>query len=487
MKKLPNPKPTVASLFVVIAVIFGVYFTFSTPLLWGADETTQLGRAYQVSQGHVKPKFFGIFHGGGYGGYIPNNLLQLISYVNNDLTTHTRLNSNGVGEVNNPNGYHIYASKKLGPATTAYIFSNTAPYSPLAYIPSALGLRVGSALKLDIGNTIYLARLFDLATYVLLVWLSLRSLRKYKTKWIIFVIALLPMTLFQSAMITADGPTNATSLLLVALVIKGLLSKTELSLAEKILLGLATIGLPLLKPTYFPLSFLVLLIPSARLGISKRAAVVIKLVVLSLSLGLFTAWSYEARNITNSVRLVIPGSVWSTIDPTSQEHFLLHHPISYLATIFRTLILNDNAMFNQFFGLLGFNYVQIPGVSIAASFVAMLVALFMTDDLERRKTKITILAFLAAIVVCAGLMFTTFYITLTSVSGTVVGGIQGRYFIPLATPLLFFLGLLAMKFGLRPKEELDYGLYARLSYFIVMLVIGSLILGAAKYHYVTFG
>ena len=487
VRKLQRPKPTAASLFVAIAVIFGVYFSLSTPLLWGADETTQLGKAYQVSQGHIRPEFFGIFHGGGYGGHIPNSLLNLIDHVNSNLTTYTRVNSNGVGQVNNPSSYHIYASQKIGTATTPYVFSNTAPYSPLAYIPSALGLRLGTILKLDIGDIIYLARLLNLAACILLIWLALRSLRAYKAKWIIFVVALLPMTLFQSAMITADGLTNAASLLLVALVIKGLLSKTKLSLAEKLLLGLTVIGIPLLKPTYLALSFLALLIPSTCFGVSRKASNLAKLVVLGVSMSLFAAWSYEVRNVTDAVRLVIPGPVWSTINPTSQEHFLIRHPVSYIATIFRTLMLNDNSMFNQFFGLLGFNYVQIPGASIVASFVAMLLALLIADDVDKKKAKTTITAFLAAIAICVLLMFTTFYITLTSVGGTVIGGIQGRYFIPLAAPLLFGLSLLATKLGLRPKEALDHGLYRRTSCLIVILVVLSLALGAAKYHYITFG
>lgn len=485
MKKRIAPHLNAHNAFMIIAIVFGLFFLRTTPLLWGADETTQLGRAYQVSQGHVQPELFGIFHGGGYGGQMPQAFINLIYYVNEDITTHSRENSNGVGQVNNPSGYKALAAQKIGPPKTLYVFSNTAPYSPLVYAPSALGLRLGIAGGFDVGNTIHLARLFDLLSYILIIGLALKSLRRTNIKWIIFAVALLPMSLFQASIITADSLTIAVSLLLVALAAKGFLTDDDFTKSDKVLLALSIISLPLLKPTYLPLIFLVLLIPGKKLSKSYQVANTFKSILLFASICFFGFWSYETRNITDTLRLVIPGPVWDTINPKQQEHFLIRHEFSYLLTIARTFLIYDNAYFTQFFGLLGFNYVAIPAVSIIASFISLILALVLSSGIKQRVSKMKLTSIFVVVAASVLFMLTTFYITLSTVGTTVIGGLQGRYFIPLAAPTLLGLGLLIPRIKI---SSADYKkLYRHATVLLVALIVFSLTLSAIKYYYFTFG
>ncbi|HUD10548.1 MAG TPA: DUF2142 domain-containing protein [Candidatus Saccharimonadales bacterium] len=481
MKKNIIARCNAHSLFVVIALVFGLVFVFATPLLWGADETTQLGRAYQVSEGHVQPEFFGIFHGGGYGGQMPAAFIKLIDYVNNDIT-HPKPNALGIHQVNSTAAYKTLGAQKIGPATTPYVFSNTAPYSPLAYAPSAVGLDVGHLLQLRVGEAIHLARLFGLLVYVALIWFGLKVLQKSRVKWIIFTVALLPMSLFQASMITADSITIAMCLLLVALVLKGLFLAGPFRRADIIMLCLSVVTVPLLKPTYLPLIFLALLIPDAKLSIKSSLARLLKGAPILAGLLFFGLWSFETRHITDTLRLVIPGTVWSTINPSLQEHFLIRHPLSYMGAIVRTFILYDNAYFNQFFGLLGFNYIQIPAVSIAASFLSLIMALLVSENVREKLSKLKVASIFVVVLASVLFMLTTFYITLTSVGGGTIGGLQGRYFIPLAAPLLLGIALLL------PKLRIAYTkvAYRQAASLLVALVVVSLTISMIKYYYFTF-
>lgn len=482
MKRNILEKINAQNTFVITALFFGFIFVFFTPLLWGADETTQLGRSYQISQGHVQPQFFGIFHGGGYGGQMPSSFIKLILYVNNDLT-HPNTNIYNVGQVNKPSSYRSLGDQKIGPPNTAYVFSNTAPYSPVAYIPSSLGLKIGISLKLDVAKTIHLARLLSLLSYIAIIWYGIRALRNSRTKWIIFTVALLPMSLFQASMITADSLTIAVSLLLVSLVLKGFISSKRLEKTELTLLSLSVIAIPLLKPTYLPLIFLILLIPNRRISETIKNARLFKVLPLLVGIILFAIWSYYTRNITDTLRLVIPGNVWNTINPTLQEHFLLRHPLSYIVAVFRTFILYDISFFTQFFGLLGFNYVQIPAVSLIASFLSLILATLVSENLREQISNSKIVIFILIILTSIAFMLTTFYVTLTSVGGGAIGGIQGRYFIPLAAPTIFVIASLTPKIRLAINKIA----YRQATAIIVGLVVFSLTLSVIKYYYFTFG
>jgi uncharacterized membrane protein len=486
IKRHIYPKVRTHNIFIVIALIFGLFFVYNTPLLWGADETTQLGRAYQVSEGQFHPKFYGIFHGGGYGGQVPAVFVKLVGYVNSNLTG--GIGSNGIAQVRNPKGYAAIGSQKIGPPTTSYVFSNTAPYSPLAYLPSAIGIKAALLMKWDVSKMIHLARVLDLLFYIAIIWWALKSLSNSSLKWIIFTVALLPMTLYQASIITADVLTNAICLLIVALFMKGLLTTLEFSKTDRVLLALSVLSLPLLKPTYLPLIFLVLLIPDAKIYrfSNKNSVIYIKIAFIALSLCLFGFWSYETRSITDTLRLVIPGPVWDTINPRLQEHYLIHHVFSYIVTILRTFILYDNAYFTQFFGLLGFNYVAIPAAAIVASALALILAVVIANPSQRLIiSKLRISTIFLIVAVCLGFMLTTFYITLSSVGGDYIGGLQGRYFIPLAAPTM--AGLALLKPRLRINKVDTVKLYGRATKILVALTVISLSLSALKFYYLTFG
>ena len=180
-----------AVLFIFLALIFGLFFVFKTPPLWGADETTHFARAYQITQGQIISSKVDV----GYGGEIPTSALKLIQYVDNDISSNTNQVIAGVKWVDNPAGYKPIVTQPINGPKSQYGFSNTAPYSPFAYLPSVIGLKIAEIFKLDLGNSITLARITGLSLFIMAIAWVIWSMKLSRSKWMVFTVALLPMTL----------------------------------------------------------------------------------------------------------------------------------------------------------------------------------------------------------------------------------------------------------------------------------------------------
>jgi uncharacterized membrane protein len=473
------------TVFVAIALFFGLLFVYSTPPLWGADETTHFGRMYQVSQGHIFSEFYGTNrHGGGYGGKVPQNANDLIHYVNKDLTDDSkRIAQSDFGgvRVDDTYAYNRYTKQKIGAPTTDYVFSNSTQYSPISYLPSAFGFKVAAVLRLNLGEAISSARLFNLLFYVACIAGALYILRASKLKWIIFTVALLPMTLFQASIITADTATNAVALLLIAVVAKAFVSTKRLTTGELIVLASTVATLPILKPTYLPLIFIILFIKSDRLPQRARTFKAISIIAGIL---LFGVWTLCTSDMIDTVRLVLPGPEWNLIHPELQKTYMLHHPLAFVAAFIRTFVAYDNAYLNQLFGLLGFNYVQIPAFSMVASAASLVLAYLVADNQKRYQvSKRDLLLSWGLILGSILFIFATFYITMSVVKSPLINGVQGRYFIPLLAPAMVLAALVPGRSLSLPKTA---SVYRNVTVMLCVLPVISLLLAYLKLFYFTY-
>lgn len=482
MKQFLQTKCTVHILFIVISVFFGLFFVFVTPLLWGADETTHVGRVYQISQGHVSPeKVHEGYSGYGYGGTIPSNLMEVINYVNYDFNVNTHQVIAGVKYVDNPSQYRIFANLPLSGRQVQYNFSNTAIYSPISYIPSVIGFKVAEIFKLHIGPSIWLGRICDLAFYIAVLAFVLRALRAFRVKWVIFAIALLPMTLYQASIITADTVTNALAFAIVGLVLKALLSKDRLTKAETIVLALSALALPVAKPSYLFISLIAILVPVTKIPVRHYKRFILPIAIV-LGLLALVVWQYETRYLSNASKWIIAGVVpwWTQIDSGGQIKYILGHPLSIVVDFVRTTILNDIDWFTGMFGRLGFDYVQVPAMAIIASISALVMSAVGSETMPmRRKHQLFIGAVMIATTVT---MFAIFYVTISAVGMSTIQGIQGRYFLPLL-PVAALL-LLTMT---RTRLAFTKDSYRRFTAALTCLVIFSLLVSAIKFYYITWG
>lgn len=415
--------------FAVIATVFGALFTVLTPPFWGHDEITQFGRAYQVAHGGVFPQRIADDRGVAYGGQIPVSVDALMGYAFHDYNDNP---DEPDAMVADPGAYDRLGDAEISSATKPMWFTNTAAYSPVPYVPAAVGIRLGEALGLNVGGLHLLTRQAGLLVYLAVVGFALYSLRERRSQWLVFTVAVLPIALFQAGTVTADTLTNALAIMVSALLLKALFVGDRLRPVETGALLAATIALPLSKPTYVLLAMLVVVVPADRLGFSGKLEL-IPWAFAATGGALFLAWTKIAAPTGEGMGLMRPPHQWYEVRPGDQLKGIIGDPVQFVHTFGESIALRDHRWFNQFFGELGFAYVDVPAISMLACLIAFAVSFGIADRMSAvtatfRRTLIVALTVLASV----AMIYVTLYMSFTPVDFYIIDGVQGRYFVPLA-------------------------------------------------------
>lgn len=412
--------------FTLLAVVFGAIFSVLTPAFWGHDELTQFGRAYQVSDGGFLPTEIDDDRGVSYGGTVPATIHRAMNLAFDDYTNNP---PEPAPMVQDESKYDAVLSAPVeGPDETVW-FTNTAAYSPVPYIPAALGIKIAQGLNLDVGGLNLLTRLAGLAAYVVVVAFGLRALRHHRIQWLAFTVALLPIAAFQAGTITADTLTNAVALLMSALIVKGLFLGVQLNKVETGALLASVIALPLCKPTYVLLAMLVLVIPTANLALGRRLRWLPALFT-AVGVALFLAWTKISSPTTEGMGLMRTQQYWHSVVPGDQMKGVLQHPFHFLEVAFDSVMRRDQEWFTEFFGKLGFAYVTVPALSIVACIVALVLSFGIAERFDASHRRVAIVA--VAVVASIAMIYGTLYLSFTPVGYFIIDGVQGRYFVPLA-------------------------------------------------------
>ncbi|MEU8895044.1 DUF2142 domain-containing protein [Nocardia sp. NPDC048505] len=418
--------------FAVLVTIFGAAFAVSTPPFWGHDEITQFGRAYQVAHGGFLPERIEDRRGVSYGGDVPVSITELMGYALTDYTTNPQEPDPMVYD---PADYDRFKRAAISTEVEPVWFTNTAAYSPVPYLPAALGIRVAELLDLNVGGMIMATRLAGLAVYLALVGFGLWALRARRVQWLVLAVALLPIAVFQAGTVTADTMTNALAIMVSALLVKALFLGDRLGRAETAALLAAAILLPLSKPTYVLLALLLVLIPVRRFAFGseepKRWQRIVPIAFAGVGAICFAIWTKIAGPTTEGMGLMRPEHQWKSVRPGDQLSGILGDPIGFVDVFGDSIAYRDQRWFIQFFGELGFAYIDVPALSIVACLLAFAVALGIADRMtasDRWRTWVVALTVAASV----AMIYVTLYMSFTPVDYYIIDGVQGRYFVPLA-------------------------------------------------------
>jgi hypothetical protein len=318
--------------------------------------------------------------------------------------------------------------------------ANTAAYSPVAYLPSALGLGVAILMGAKPHAAIIAGRLANTLAYALIGALALWLARRGR---LVLLVALsLPMTVWLAGSCSQDGVVIALSVIGAALLLREGRAAFWCGCVALAVLALQ-------KPPFLPLAILPLVVP----GRFDRGAWIGRLggaVAVALPAIL---WSVAVAAMV-SVPLLPgspyrPGPLWPG-DPSrlfrsavasAQLSVLLHHPLQVallpVTTGWRAL----PSLWLQFMGVLGHLSIRLPRLLYTLWTAAILsgLARLATEASARPAAWISPAAAFVGILGSAELIFLSLYVTWTPVGMDRIDGVQGRYFIPLLPMLLFVL------------------------------------------------
>lgn len=443
--KLSINKKKIENQFAFWAIIIGLFYVFIMPIGFAPDEANHFRRAYEVSLGHLVSSK-SVDNVG--GRKLPSSINDVFSFkVTKDKY------KDMFKLVNKKNDKKEFQT-----------FANTSLYSSICYFPQAIGILVGRILHLPMIFIVYLARLFNLAIWIAIIYFAIKYIPI--SKYALALIAFAPISMQAAASCQADALTNAVAFALIAFTLSKIESKKKITPKESIIVSILTILMSMCKIVYLPICLLLYLIPKECFKDKKDKFIKISLLALFVIL-------------INVIWLAISSSYLiefqEGVNSAKQVHLILTHPIYYVNVLFSTY--NQNFLYYYMTSLgqyLGYFHIQL------SDFYIFFYSIFIiyTFICENNKKKLIIdikskLLFVFILVTCILLISTSLYVQWTSVGANLISGIQGRYFIPLI-PLMLLL--------LNTKEidsKKDNGLYV----FILICMINLYSLEAIMAYY----
>ena len=185
--------------FLVISTVIGLLFAVYNPFWNYLDENTHYFRSYAISEGYWHD---GKDENGAYGGNLPANfddsLIVTLSpinyYANADILSAP------------------YSSEKEW-YTTPYMSS----VLPFDHMIAAIGIKIGTLLRLPIVCVVLLARLTDLVFYIALSYVAIRRMHYYKI--VFFTMATIPLATYLAGACSQDAVHISSTFLFLAILL----------------------------------------------------------------------------------------------------------------------------------------------------------------------------------------------------------------------------------------------------------------------------
>jgi Predicted membrane protein (DUF2142) len=407
------------SVFLALAVTFGLAVLMANPPFQAPDEWENFYRAFQVSEGTM----VGQKLEDSAGGELPANLGFAAVPMSLAFHTDRKMTRAILDQMRKP----PFLDWSIAPRGF-FDFRHVVLYAPVGYLPQATGILLGRTLSIGDLGVMYLARLGGFAACVGLGYAALRRMPRHR--WSLMLILLVPMNLYLMGSIAQDGLLTGVAVLLVAL-----LARLAVDPGRRpgwremaVILILAAV-LPIAKFVYLPLAALAPLLVLPRLPAWWAKACFATAFVLVCLLPVW-AWSHVISS------LYIPGRRDIPLDPVAQLHYVAREPLTFLLLVGRTLRAKGLDVCQMFVGSLGWVDTVMPKWFYGTYGLGLLGCLLLESGESSRVRWWHRLAMLGAILGGVFLIYLAMYANWNSVgSQSIIEGIQGRYFLPLA-PLL---------------------------------------------------
>ena len=426
IKKYINKLSNTHCLFIFIALIFGIVFVFMTPPLWGPDEVVHFARSYQISEGNLTKNQVSINGQKSYGGGLPESLVSLNSLKDADINDRK---SGETSQVDSLSEYSVVGGIPLvRDKVVANPFGNLA-YPTITYIAPAVGIAIANLAHPSILPLMYVARLMTLMLYIILTFVSLYILRKSSLRWLVFVVALLPSTLYQASVVSADPLITSLCFVLLSLFYYITHEKKQIRCQYTVFITLIALFIAFLKPPYL---LLLLILPFLHINASTH-----RWNRLFLRIGIPILSALVAFFVVSGLGLN-PSTAPPGVNFSAQLHWIICNIFSYVTIIVNSFLLID--WIPQIVGLFGSSFIYIPMPLIYVLLFLLAIATFIkldSDSYSENETKITTVAYIGFSIACIVAIITTLFLAYTRVGAGLVSGVQGRYFIPILVFLMY--------------------------------------------------
>lgn len=310
-------------------------------------------------------------------------------------------------------------------------YTNTRYQSVIPYLPSSIMISFARTLGLSPLVLVLLGRFVNLLIVISLCYYAIKIIPSFKR--VLFIVALFPIFLQQSAAINMDYLTNSIALLIISYIfyLKG--KADFITNKELILLNFIAFVFAFCKFGYFPILLLVLLIPNDRFK-NKKIAIIMKSLIIIVP----SAISY----------IVGMSSGMKKDTPYYTFNYALQHPIDSMKVYFNTALWRlDLDLFRGMFDGFGVSTKWNKPLILAIICIIYVLLISIKDDKDvplnkKHKFGLLILCFAIIFIVYSAMFFGWTYL-----GAEVIDGLQPRYFIPAI--ILLYIVLTNNKFTLK--------------------------------------
>ena len=338
-------------------------------------------------------------------------------------------------------------------------FTNTAVYSPVFYLPAALGLWLGRHFDLTVLQSLTLARLANAAVAITLGAAGI--VLAAESAPILFALLCLPMSLALMANVSQDGGMLGCAALAAGLAC----AAHESRMPPAWLLALLSVAVGLVciaRPPYLPFAILPFLVPAGSRG--QRVAAVLSIVAATL------AWSaFATSQAMGDLRPDHPQT-----NAGGQVRWMAQHAGELGPIVLRSLRVNAAGLLDGFIGRLGWLDVPLSWAYIVLAACVVLVAAFGSAGRAKPAGGAVVASLVAAALASVVLIELVQYVTWTDVGAPLVSGVQGRYFLPVAiltVPALSYLPVFGAAARVRPALIAGLALFPIVSTGLVMRAV----------------
>lgn len=409
--------------FIILWCAFSLLYICSNTMYNVPDETHHFYRAYEISNGHMVSE---MNEAGTVGG-------RDLPFVDTGFS---------------PKYWQTFKDSldaRLSEKVMFRGFSNTALYAPVSYIPQAIGIFLMRLITDRIAFITYAGRCANWFCITLILFYAIKILPFGKE--FLSLILLMPMNLHEAFSMAPDGMVVAVSTFLIAFVMHlRYIQKKRMTFLQIVLIYVLAIVISLYKIVYIPFCLIFLLIPKERFGGIKPMLIHAMIVACSVIL-VSIVWLQICNKFLTHVGA----------NSSLQIVNILHHPIWYCTTIFRTYSILTLQLFHQMIGS------TLGQLTIGTNTFMVIVYIYIMFDklsfgyhsIMKKGNGYERWMFGIVIVTIIMLISTSIYVQWTGLGEKMISGLQGRYFIPLLLPLYFVMS--NMDYGkIQGKEYLSF-------------------------------
>jgi hypothetical protein len=409
-----------ALVFALLSFVFGAAISVVVPPLRGPDEIAHFLRIYSYARGGLLPL---TEVDGRKGIFVDRELYTQLSFFKDAGERFGRNREQGLryGEI-----MKEYPRRGGGTfdgaeqATKFMPFAGTEGYNPVAYAPYVLAAAIGNLLALDFPNMLLLMRFLGLITFTVVAAYAIK--RTPTLKWAFAFIAMLPVSIYNRSVLSADGAALSYAMVITALCFSAV-QRYGPPWERSLWMTLCALSK---QPQ---IVFVVLELIVCRMTELRRRWRSLALIVIP-SLILSPLWIFAVSADIAVWRLGV-AEIYprEQFDPLWKLAYMWEHPLHFPLAAWTSVTVWGDRLWPELIGILGWQDIWLPPWTYVVLTVILLLVplqkLNVDDAVRARIAVITSLAVLGYIAT----VYLIFFLTYTPVAIDHVRGVQGRYFV----------------------------------------------------------